>query len=108
MHFARLSCVGVGSRRLPASLLQGELNGHGLVSLPENVGASLNSSVPEEWRRLVHLGVPELHGIVQRSHIGGDWARVRALIDRWTECVPAGGGPEKLVTLFATSESVFG
>ena len=58
--------------------------------------ASLNSSVSIKGRRLVHLGVPVPHRIVEGALIGGNGTRVGSLIDGRAEGVATRGRHQAL------------
>ena len=91
LHFGRAGGVLVGSGSLPAGLLEGKLHGHGLSVLGDDVRAGLHTRVAEEGSRFVHLGIPELVGIVQRSAWvdAGSGARLGASISSGAVRVPA-------------------
>ena len=101
MNFAGAGCVCVGGRSLPASFLERELNGYSLTAfVSDDVRAGLNASISVERGRLVHLGVPVRHRIVQSAlHVGSDRARVWALVHGGAKLVTTRSRHQALATL---------
>ena len=104
--FGGTSCVLIGSRCFPASLLERELNCDSLSILCNNVRASLHSCVLVEGSRFLHFCVPEGACIMQSStwiH-AGHGARLRSSVNRRAEGVLARCSHQQL--LLRSSASV--